>query len=99
MIINSVARGLCHQYWLVDLSKCSSLQFGHLLLAHDYMLSGKCIPSKSQEKDFGVTISTDLKPSVHIAKVVKQAEMCLAVIKRGELVVMLQFFSDYTGSW
>ena len=40
------------------------------------------ITSKSQEKDLGATISTDMKPSVHIAKVVKQAEMCLAVIKR-----------------
>ena len=40
------------------------------------------ITSKSQEKDLGLTISTDMKPSVHIAKVVKQAEMCLAVIKR-----------------
>ena len=58
------------------------MQFGRLLLAHDYTLSGKCIPSKSQEKDLAATISTDLKPSVHIAKVVKQAKMCLAVIKR-----------------
>ena len=40
----------------------------------NYTLAGKCIPSKSHEKDFGVTVSTDLKPSVHIVKVVKQAE-------------------------
>ena len=65
-----------------NLSKCSLLQFGHSHLAHDYTFSGTCILSKSQEKDFGVTISTDLKPPVHVAKVVKQAEMCLAVIKR-----------------
>ena len=38
--------------------------------------------SKLQEKDLGVIICTDLKPSVHVAKVVKQAEMRLAVIKR-----------------
>ena len=29
-----------------------------------------------------MTISTDLKPLVHIAKLVKQAEMCLTVINR-----------------
>ena len=82
-----------------NLSKCSSLQFGHLLLAHNYTLAGKCIPSKPQEKDLGVTIPTDLKQSVHVAKVVKQAQMCLAVKKRMIVSQMLQFFSDCIGSW
>ena len=59
------------------------------------------ITSKSQEKDLGATISTDImKPSVHIAKVVKQAEMCLAVIKRTIVSRdVAVFFSYYTGSW
>ena len=35
--------------WLLpfNTSKCSSLQFGHLLLAHNSTLAGKCILSKS----------------------------------------------------
>ena len=75
------------------------MQFGHLLLAHNITLPGESITSKSQEKDLGVTISTDLKPSVHVAKVVKQAEMCLLVIKRTIVSRDVVVFSDCLSSW
>ena len=63
-------------------SKCSSLHFGHGNVPHQYFVSGQPITSNNCERDLGVLISNNLKPSSHIAQIVKCAEMCLAVLRR-----------------
>ena len=52
-------------------SKCSSLHFGHGNVSRQYFVSSQAITSKNCERDLGVLISNDLKPSSHIAPIVK----------------------------
>ena len=63
-------------------SKCFSLHFGHRNVPHQYFVSGQPITFHNCKRDLGVLISSNLKPSSHIAQIIKCAEMCLAVLRK-----------------
>ena len=47
-----------------------------------YTLNGHFLDSVAEQKDLGVYITNDLKPSTHISKIVKKANQRLGLIKR-----------------
>ena len=65
-----------------NISKRSLLHYGHGNPCYDYKLNNNTIKVKDCEKDLGVTISTDLKSSKHVALAVKKAETALELLKR-----------------
>ena len=65
-----------------NISKCSLLHYRHGNPCYDCKLNNNTIKVKDCEKDLGVTISTDLKSSKHVALAVKKAETALGLLKR-----------------
>ena len=58
---------------LFNHDKCVVLHLGSENARHTYYLNGQEIKSTECEKDLGVFIHSSLKPSVHIAEIVKKA--------------------------
>ena len=58
------------------------LHYGHGNPWYDYKLNNNTIKVKDCEKDLGVTISTGLKSSKHVALAVRKAETALGLLKR-----------------
>ena len=67
---------------LFNSKKCKVLHFGHNNVHNVYYMDNESIQPVTEEKDLGVIISEDLKPSKHCAEVVKKANMVLGMIKR-----------------
>lgn len=65
-----------------NVKKCSVINFGNLNPKKEYFLKNEEISSNDCERDLGVTISSNLKSSLHVSKIVKDAEKCLAVLKK-----------------
>ena len=57
--------------WLLVFNdeKCSTMHIGKNNLKADYILNGKPLKKTEVEKDLGVLVSNDLKPSKHVAEV------------------------------
>lgn len=74
--------------WAVDakmsfnLDKCKVLHIGSNNVQANYTLNGVQLKSVDEEKDLGVMISKDLKPSKQISKVIKTANMFIGFIGR-----------------
>ena len=62
---------------LFNHDKCVVLHLGSENARHTYYLNGQEIKSTECEKDLGVFIHSSLKPSVHIAEIVKKANQVL----------------------
>ena len=65
-----------------NVDKCHLLHFGRNNPAHQYTMNGQLLPQKDMEKDVGVCISTNLKPSHHCAEVARKAQAILYQISR-----------------
>ncbi|KAK4314500.1 hypothetical protein Pmani_014205 [Petrolisthes manimaculis] len=70
--------------WLLtfNASKCKIMHISHDNQGNDYQLGGVTLQKSSTENDLGITISSDLKSSAHVAKVAAKANNRLGIIKR-----------------
>ena len=65
-----------------NVKKCKLLHVGHNNVHRGYSMNGEVLQSVTEEKDLGVIISNDLKPSQQCVSAVKKANMTLGMIKR-----------------
>ena len=65
-----------------NINKCNVINFGNFNPKNSYFLKNQKISCNECEKDLGVTISSNLKSSLRVSKIVKDAEKCLAVLKK-----------------
>ena len=72
------------QKWLLsfNVTKCKTMHIGYNNPRNDYHLQGNELEKSDLEKDLGVFISSDLKPSAHIAKIAAKANARVSLIKR-----------------
>jgi len=67
------------------INKCSVLdkqnKFWTEQSKSDYFFANQVIKKTEAERDLRITIHSNLKPSLHVAQIVKDAERCLAVLK------------------
>ena len=70
--------------WLLsfNVAKCKTMHVGYNNPKNDYHLQGNILEKSDLEKDLGVFVSSDLKPSAHIAKVAAKANGRVGLIKR-----------------
>ena len=74
--------------WAVDsqmffnVDKCKVLHIGNRNVQANYTMNGKQLAKVEQEKDLGVVISNDLKPSKQCSEVVKTANKLIGFIGR-----------------
>ena len=66
---------------LFNSKKCIVLHLGHNNVHYVYYMDNESIQPVTEEKDLGVIISEDLKPSKQCTEVVKKANMVLGMIK------------------
>ena len=73
------------QEWqlLFNRDKCKVLHFGKKNPRHEYTMGGHKLESSRQEKDLGVLIEDNLKPSAQCAKAAAKANMVLGQLTRG----------------
>ncbi len=69
--------------WLLKFNpaKCSVLRINPKH-DHTYFVNGISIVNTSHQKDLGITITSDLKPSTHIANICKSANQRIGMIRR-----------------
>ena len=69
--------------WLLKLNatKCNCIYFGSKNAHHTYLLDDVSLPSVSGEKDLGVLITSDLKPSMQCLQVANRANRILGCIR------------------
>ena len=65
----------------VNIDKCKVMKIGHHK-KNEYKLNGNVLQKVDEEKDLGIFVTSDLKPSVHCAKAATKAMQVLGVIKR-----------------
>ena len=72
------------QTWQMSFNadKCKVLHFGSKNLRYDYTMAGSILSNVTSEKDLGVVISSDLKPSRQCAATAARANRVLGLIKR-----------------
>ncbi|KAK4293458.1 hypothetical protein Pmani_033846 [Petrolisthes manimaculis] len=70
--------------WLLNFNagKCKTMHVGRNNLQADYHLNGTPLQKTTEERDLGILVSFDLKPSQHVAKVAAKANSRLGIIKR-----------------
>ena len=70
--------------WLMkfNVDKCKVLHIGNSNDHTNYTMNGSDLSKVTHEKDLGITISTDLKPSKHCSDVVKTANKLVGFIGR-----------------
>lgn len=86
---NSIINDLrCLEKWCADwlltlnASKCKVLHMGAKNPKLQYTLNGISLETVEQQEDLGVTISSDLKWSHHISKIIKKCNVLVYLIKR-----------------
>ena len=65
-----------------NVGNCKTMHIGHNNPRNDYHLQGNTLDKSDLEKDLGVFVSSDLKPSAHIAKIAAKANARVGLIKR-----------------
>ena len=65
-----------------NVGKCGVLHLGRGNGQHRYVLDGQEIQRVSEQKDLGVLIADNLKPSAHCVTSCKQASRVLAMMQR-----------------
>ena len=63
--------------------KCHALHVGRTNARYQYSMGGTVLESVSQEKDVGIIISENLKPSLQCAKAAQKANGVLGQLTRG----------------
>jgi len=71
------------KYWHLDFNvdKCKAMRVSHCYQT-EYKLNGNKLQEVEEEKDLGITVTNNLKPSVYCAKTAAKAMQVLGVIKR-----------------
>ena len=81
--LNMVATWCANWGMKLNLEKCVHLPFGKNRSDEVmYYIDDEIITKRHSIKDLGITISTDLKPEVHISEIVSKAYKILGLIKR-----------------
>ena len=65
-----------------NIGKCGVMHAGHQNPLLSYDMDGNCLKSIETEKDLGVTVSSNLRPSTNVEVAVKKANNMLGFIKR-----------------
>ena len=65
--------------------KCKIMHLGKKNTKHDYTMDGQVLETTRAEKDIGVMVQDDLKPSLHCAKVAAKANGVLGQLSRAVL--------------
>jgi ribonuclease P/MRP protein subunit RPP40 len=77
---------LCHwaDRWGMEfnVSKCKVMHMGHANQKHDYYMNGQQLEKSEEERDIGVMITSNLKPSAQCAKAPRTAQGVLGQITR-----------------
>ena len=70
--------------WLLTFNeeKCATMHIGLHNQKQDYILNNKALKKSDLEKDLGVLVSNDLKPSKHVAAVALKANRVVGIIKK-----------------
>ena len=66
-----------------NVQKCNILHYGLRNPNHQYSMNGVPLTAVEQEKDIGVILSNNMKPSVHCAAIAKKANRVLGMLARG----------------
>ena len=69
-------------FFFFNVDKCKVLHIGNRNVQANYTMNGKQLAKVEQEKDLGVVISSDLKPSKQCSEVVKTANELIGFIGR-----------------
>ena len=82
-----------------NVDKCHILHVGKNNRRHEYQLGGVTLESSKYEKDVGVIINDDLKPSLQCARAAAKANQVLGQISRGvcfrDKDTMLRLYKTY----
>ena len=62
--------------------KCKVMYIGRTNPHHNFFMDGQVLGSTEEERDIGVTVSSDLKPSAHCANAARTAQAVLGQISR-----------------
>ena len=73
------AEDWCMQF---NVSKCKVMHFGHGNRQHVYSMNGVPLEKTMEEKDVGVTVSSNLKPSAQCARAANTARAVLGQVTR-----------------
>ena len=65
-----------------NVGKCKVMHVGRKNPKHQYLMNGEALASVEEEKDLGVWMQKDLKPSLQCAKAAKDANMALGMLLR-----------------
>ena len=70
--------------WLLTFNedKCATMHIGHNNPKESYLINNKVLNESKLEKDLGVFVSCDLKPSQHVAKVAARANRIIGLMKK-----------------
>ncbi len=63
---------------LFNVKKCKVMHLGHNNLKQVYTMEGQAFESTEEERDVGVTVTSNLKPTVQCAKAAQTANMVLS---------------------
>ena len=81
-----------------NVTKCSVLHFGYNNPKYEYVMDGRNLNCKEEEKDLGVYVNTSMKFSKQCAESVKKANKVIGMIKRNfvnfEREVMLNLYKS-----
>ena len=66
-----------------NIEKCNILHYGLKNPNHKYRMNGVPLAAVEQEKDIGVILSNNMKPSIHCAEIAKKANRILGMLARG----------------
>jgi ribonuclease P/MRP protein subunit RPP40 len=65
-----------------NISKCKVMHLGLKNLCHTYTMSGAALSTTKEERDIGVTVSSNLRPCTQCAKAARKASAVLGQISR-----------------
>ena len=65
-----------------NIGKCKVMHVGKKNPKHQYMMNGESLSTVEEEKDLGVWIQSDFKPSLQCAKAAKAANVALGMLLR-----------------
>lgn len=65
-----------------NVGKCKVMHFGHRNQRHVYYMNGAALEETEEEKDVGVTVCSNLKPSAQCARAARTARAVLSQIVR-----------------
>ena len=80
--INKVLQWSNEWQMTFNVDKCKVMHFGRNNQKYQYLMNGQPLQTSDCEKDIGVLISSDLKPSLQCATAAKKANMTLGRMAR-----------------